>query len=112
MKTYIGLPPTIIVFVIRLIMDVIEGLLALRLLLVFFGASNVAPFVRWVYETTDTLIFPFVGMFPSPKLTNGLAIEFATLFAIVFYIFVGYLITEVIETLIYYSTQRTITKKD
>ncbi len=112
MKTYISLPPTIIVFVIRLIMDIIQGLLALRLLLILFGASNVAPFVRWVYETTDTLIFPFVGMFPSPKLTNGLVIEFATLFSIVFYIFIGYLITEVIETLIHYSSQRTVTKKE
>lgn len=112
MKTYISLPPTIIVFLIHLIMDIIEGLLALRLLLVLFRASSVAPFVRWVYETTDTLIYPFVGMFPSPQLQSGIVIEFATLFAIVFYIFIGYLITETIETLIYYSTQRTITKRD
>lgn len=106
----ISLPPQILVFIINLILDIIEGLLAIRLLLVLFGASSIAPFVRWIYETTDPLISPFVGMFPSPQLSGGLIIEFATLFAIIFYVFIGFLITEVVDTLIYYSSQREINK--
>lgn len=110
MRKSLGIPPQILIYLVNLVMDIVQGLLLLRLLLVLFGASTIAPFVRWVFETTEPLIFPFVGMFPSPKLTNGFTIEFASLFAIIFYLFIGYLITEVVDILVYQSSQRIIRK--
>jgi hypothetical protein len=98
--------PEILILFVTVVIDIVEGFLGLRLLLKLFGASTDAPFVRWLYETTDPLIAPFSGMFPSPQLTSGLNIEFTSLFAMVFYIFVGYVITEVLHSLIYLASRR------
>lgn len=106
MKKVARVSPDFLILLTNVIIDITESLLALRLILKLFGASTVAPFVRWVYETTDTLIAPFSGMFPSPKLTAGLTIEFSALFAIIFYIFIAYIITEVIETFASFSSKR------
>lgn len=98
--------PGLIVGLINFITSLIEGLLGLRILLKLFGASTTAPFVSWVYETTHPLLAPFIGMFPSPKLPEGLVIEFSALFALMVYAFIGYLAIELIETLIYFGSQR------
>lgn len=74
------------------ILGAIELLLSIRILLKFFGASTVAPFVSWVYETTQPLLTPFIGAFPSPRLEGYFVIEFSSLIALVFFAFIGYLI--------------------
>jgi len=99
-------PPKLIAVLINLVTSLIEGLLGLRIILKLFGASTAAPFVRWVFETTQPLLAPFIGMFPSPKLPEGFVIEFSALFALMVYTFIGYLATELLETLIYYGSQR------
>ena len=99
-------PPRLIAVLINLISSLTQGLLGLRIVLKLFGASTVAPFVSWVYETTQPLLAPFIGMFPSPKLPEGFIIEFSALFALMVYSFIGYLATELLETLIYYGSQR------
>ena len=99
-------PPKLIAVLINLVTSLIEGLLGLRIILKLFGASTAAPFVRWVFETTQPLLAPFIGMFPSPKLPEGFVIEFSVLFAFMVYTFIGYLATELLETLIYYGSQR------
>lgn len=105
--------PKLIAFLVNLVTSLIEGLLGLRIVLKLLGASTVAPFVSWIYETTQPLLTPFAGMFPSPKLPEGFVIEFSALFALVVYAFIGYLITELLETLIYYGGRREkFNKKD
>jgi uncharacterized protein YggT (Ycf19 family) len=99
-------PPRLIAVLINLISSLTQGLLGLRIILKLFGASTTAPFVRWAYETTQPLLAPFIGMFPSPKLPDGFIIEFSALFALMIYSFIGYLATELLDTLIYYSNQR------
>lgn len=74
------------------ILGIIEFLLGFRVILKLFGASPSAPFVRWIYETTQPLLSPFIGAFPSPRIEGGLIIEFSSLFALVVFAFIGYLI--------------------
>lgn len=74
--------------------------LALRVLLRFFNAGQ-APFVRWVYETSEPLINPFRGMFPNPVLTSGNVLEINTLIALLVYAFIGYLIGELLSFITY-----------
>lgn len=86
-----------ILSLLNIIFGFIEILLGLRLVLRFFGANQVAPFVRWVYETSDPLIFPFRGMFPSPTLEGGYVLEINTLIALLMYALIGYLLIQLIE---------------
>ncbi len=102
----ISLPPQILIAFINLVINLVEGLLLLRVSLKLLGARTTAPFVTWVYQTTEPLIAPFAGMFPAPQLTGGFVIEFSALFALLAYAFVGYLIAETIATLVYHGQQR------
>ena len=74
------------------ILGIVEFLLSLRIVLKLFGASQSAPFVAWIYETTQPLLFPFIGAFPSPRLEGGFIIEFSSLFALIVFAFIGYLV--------------------
>lgn len=77
---------------VQIITTIVEMLLMLRIVLKLFGANTAAPFVDWVYQTTQPLLTPFEGMFPSPSLTGGFIIEFSTLFALLTYAFISYLL--------------------
>lgn len=74
------------------VLAIIEFLLSFRIILKFFGASASAPFVFWIYETTQPLLKPFIGAFPSPRVEGGFIIEFSSLFALIVFAFIGYLI--------------------
>lgn len=82
---------------INVILMITEAILGLRFVLRLLGASSGAPFVRWVYETSQPLIQPFTGMFPSPVLDGRFVFEFITLFALVIYALIAYLIVELIH---------------
>jgi len=86
---------------VNIVLSIVELLIGLRIILKFFGASQGAPFVQWIYETTDPLLLPYLGMFPSPKLTGGFVIEFSAVFGFILYALIGSLITEFVETLDY-----------
>lgn len=88
---------------INIVSGLIETLLGLRIVLKFLNASTISPFVNWIYETTDPLLKPFIGMFPSPEITNGFIIEFSSLFAITTYAIIGYLIAEIVISIMNYD---------
>jgi hypothetical protein len=98
--------PKFLITIINFIINLVEGLIGLRIVLKLFGASTTASFTRWVYETSDQLISPFIGMFPSPRLSGGFIIEFSALFALLVYAFIAYLIIAIIETLSYQADER------
>lgn len=91
---------------ISAIISLVELLISLRIILKLFGASTAAPFVRWVYETTEPLLQPFIGMFPSPNLTGGFVLEFSAIFALLVYAFIGYMLLEVLSVLVQSETYR------
>ncbi len=96
----------LIITFITLLTNVVEGLLGLRIILRLFGASTAAPFVAWLYDNTNGLLAPFRGMFPNEPVSGNFVIEFSSLFALLFYAFIGYLIIEALATLNYYSARR------
>jgi uncharacterized protein YggT (Ycf19 family) len=81
------------------IFSIAEFLLGARIFLKLFGASPYAPFVSWIYQTTEPLLAPFVGIFPNPQLT-GFILEFSTLFALIIYALIGYFVTNLISNII------------
>ena len=93
------LAPRFLIRLINLVTDIVVGLLGLRIVLKILGASTMAPFVTWVYDTTRPLLTPFQGMFPSPELAPRLTLEFSAVFAIVVYSFVGYILSDIVRTM-------------
>lgn len=74
-----------------------ESIIGIRVFLKLLGALEQAPFVRWVYNTSDSLLYPFQDMFPSTKIPNApFTVEFSAIFAMFFYVFISYLLQEVI----------------
>lgn len=83
--------------IIEIMSWIFGSLLGIRFIMKFFGASTVAPFVVWLYGVTDSLMAPFRGIFPTPKLgTEGL-IDIPAIVALVVYIVAGYFLAAFIE---------------
>lgn len=82
-----------------LIFGFIEGIVGLRILLKFFGANELTPFVTWVYHTSQPLLVPFEGMFPSVTEKRGFTIDVSSLFALLVYAFIAFFIQEAINGL-------------
>lgn len=85
--------------IVSIVFGSIEVLIGLRIVLKLIGASVQAQFVRWVYLTTQPLLKPFMGMFPSPSTKTGIVLEFSALFALVVYSIVGLLIIKTLNEL-------------
>ncbi len=74
-----------------------ESMIGLRVLLMLLGALEQAPFVRWVYSTSDSLLYLFQGMFPPTSIPRApFSIEFSAILVMFFYVFISYLLQEVI----------------
>lgn len=96
--------------IINIFLALIETSLSLRFLLKFFGANTAAPFTQWIYNNTEPLLYPFVNIFPAPKIEGNFTIEFTSLFAILIYMVVGYLLIEILE-FIALATEARLPKK-
>ncbi|HEX7017305.1 MAG TPA: YggT family protein [Patescibacteria group bacterium] len=101
-------PARFILYLINVVFSLIELLIAVRIILRLFGANPAAGFVQWIYATTEPLLRPFIGMFPSPVLEGGFVIEFSAVFALIVYAFVGYLLSEIVAELSYQSRRRVV----
>jgi len=88
---------SIITRLVNAIVGIVQVFLGLRLVVKLFGANPSAGFVSWLYATTDPLLPPFEGMFPSPVLEGGFVVEFSALFAILIYAIFAWLVIELIE---------------
>lgn len=99
-----GILETLIGFVI----GIIELFLGFRFIFRLLGANTGAPFVNWLYETTDPLINPFRGIFPTPKIEGIFAVEFTTLVALIVYMLAGYILLELVAAIRGISSRRVL----
>jgi YggT family protein len=70
---------------INFFLALVEIFLGLRVLLRFFAANPDNGFVRWVYDSSSTLMEPFRGIFHSAVIGNNHVIDFSAIFAMVVY---------------------------
>ena len=77
---------------IYLVFGVIEGLLVMRFLLRALGANPDTGFAQAVYAITNALVAPFSGLFGTPQITTGAALELSTLVAMIVYAGLGWLL--------------------
>lgn len=86
---------------------VAEIFLGLRVLLKLFGANTV-PFVEWIYESSDILLQPFRGIFPTPEVVPNSFVDFSAIFAMLVYGLIGMAFLALIA---YLTPRHTVKKK-
>lgn len=101
----------VVLFLINTIFNIAIAILGFRFALRLFGANPDTLFVRWINETSQPLVHPFVGMFP-PAAEGRFVVDFNTLFAIAIYALVGYLITELIAYLYALTHHAVVIKRE
>lgn len=98
----------LILVLINFVFGIIELVLGLRIVFELFGANSQAPFVSWLYEVSRPLLYPFLGIFPSPVIKGGFVLDMTALVALLIYALVAYLISELIRYISYRSTAYTV----
>ena len=64
---------------------IVEVVLLLRFILKLFAANASAGFVQWVYQTSDSLLAPFRGIFPDQVFKSSFVLDLTTIFAMIIY---------------------------
>ncbi len=79
---------------IYLLFGIIEVLIAIRFLLLAFGANPGAPFAAAIYAITAPFIAPFVGIFGTPRF-GGSLLEPHSIVAIIVYALLAWVIVKI-----------------
>lgn len=91
-------------FVVSRLIDIFVGLalvlLLLRVLFRLFHANPGAAFVNWIYDTSDVLIAPFRGIFPSATIEPGYTLDITALFAMLMYAVLGFVLAALLDMLV------------
>lgn len=78
---------------INFFLGLAEIFLGLRVILRFFGANSNNDFVQWIYSSSDILLQPFRGIFPTETIGQDHVVDFSALFAMVVYALLAMLLT-------------------
>jgi hypothetical protein len=81
-----------VVQTIYLVFGLIDGLLLIRFFLRALAANADAGFAQAVYAITGILVSPFTGLFGTPQIATGAALELSTLIALIVYAGIGWLL--------------------
>lgn len=92
-------PERFVLRAIDIVVGIIEFLLAVRIVLHLLGASSGNAFMAWLDGITGQLIAPFSGIFPT-LYVGGFALEFSTLFAMIAYGVIGWLLSRLVVFLV------------
>ena len=60
-------------------------ILLIAFFLKLFSASESAPFVQWIYRSTNRIMQPFRGIFPTVEGESGSVLDVSLLFAMLMY---------------------------
>lgn len=84
---------------IWLVTGVINILIAIRFVLKAMAANPGNAFADLIYGITDILVAPFVGLISTPVAQNGSMLDVASIFAIVVYSIVAFVIVQLLRIL-------------
>lgn len=71
--------------------------LALRVFLLAASANSTTPFVNFIYRTSADYLAPFRGIFPPKAIGETGYIDIASLFAIIIYLLIAWLVSSGIK---------------
>ncbi len=81
--------------IVWLILGIIEGLIAIRVLLRLIGANPRNPFASFIYALTSLFLAPFFGLTGEPS-ADGLVLEVSSLIAMLVYLLFFWVVTRVV----------------
>lgn len=81
------------------VFGLVEGLIAIRLILKALGANPSAGFSEFIYGITAPLVAPFMGLFSNPAYQNSV-LELSSIVALVVYALVAWLIGRLVWILV------------
>lgn len=86
-RRYASYPSTtgMILSILNLVFGIVEGLIALRIVLELLGANSGSGFVQFIYSLSLPLIAPFIGIFPARIFNGGFFLDAAAILAFVVY---------------------------
>ena len=87
---------SIIIGLIQGAIWIVDGFLTLRFILTMFGADSGSQFTKFIYDSTIILLKPFHDIFPVQVIGSGYVFEFTTLFAVLIYTCIAYVLVTLI----------------
>jgi hypothetical protein len=81
------------------VFGLIEGLIAIRLVLKALGANPSAGFAEFIYGITYPLVLPFAGLFGNAQ-AQGSILESASIVALIVYVLLAWLIGRLVWILV------------
>jgi uncharacterized protein YggT (Ycf19 family) len=81
------------------VFGLIEGLIAIRLVLKALGANPAAGFSSFIYGITAPLIAPFTGLFSNPSYQNSV-LELSSIVALIVYALAAWLLGRLVWILV------------
>jgi uncharacterized protein YggT (Ycf19 family) len=81
------------------IFALVEGLLAIRLILKVLGANPTAGFAQFIYSITTPLVAPFLGLFGNPAYQNSV-LELSSIVALIVYALLAWLLAKLVWVLV------------
>lgn len=82
---------------IWLLTAVLVALIAFRFVLLLLGASSGSGFASFIYTVTNPFVAPFAGILNLPPLGEGSTLDAASLFAMVVYLLVAWVVVSVFQ---------------
>ena len=83
-----------------LLLGILEGLLALRLLLKLIAANPNSGIAAFIYALTGLFLIPFNGLTITPS-AGGMVLEISTMFAMLVYGLIGWALERLIWVIFY-----------
>lgn len=83
-----------------LVFGILEGLIALRVLLKLIGANPNSPFAGFIYGFTSLFLLPFSGLTGTPAVGN-MVLEISSLIAMAVYALLAWALERIIWVIFY-----------
>lgn len=87
----------VLITILNVGLGLVAFFLGFRVVLKLFGANSGTPFVSWIYGVSDSLTYPFSGIFPNMTVIGG-SVDIVALISLAAYMLLGYVIGALIDS--------------
>lgn len=81
------------------VFGLVEGLIAIRVILKALGANQAAGFSQFIYSITAALVAPFINLFSNPSYGNSV-LELSSIVALIVYALIAWLLGKLVWILV------------